>query len=118
MAVISRLSTNMLRDPSTYMITDRPGHAKELLWSPHDEPGKGEVTKIPTNGTSVNGRMFLHYMSVHRWVDGGTWVLNCSGIAYSDNGGYNWRLAYWKFPGNSNFGQVAFVQDRGYTYLF
>src|SRR5207237_565566 len=39
-------------------------------------------------------------------------------LAYSDDEGQNWRPASWIWPGRSNFGQVAFVQDGGSLYLF
>jgi hypothetical protein len=44
------------------MITDRPGHAKELLSSRKIDGD--EITVIPTYGVAVGDRLFLHYMSV------------------------------------------------------
>ncbi len=98
------------------MITDSRGRARDLLprhlW-------RREVTRIPTYGVSIAGRMYLHYMSVRRWGSPGRWTLTLSGLAYSDDSGVSWtapRSARW--PANSNYGQVAFVKDRGYVYLF
>jgi hypothetical protein len=99
------------------MIAHRPWHAKELLSS--RKVAGSEKTVIPTYGVSVGNRMFLHYMSVRDWDAPGRWTLNHSGIAYSDDGGNTWikdRNTIW--PGNSNFGQVAFVPQGDYIYVY
>jgi hypothetical protein len=96
------------------MITDRPGHAQQLL-----RPGRDDKTVIPTNGVSIGDRLFLHYMAVASWGAPGEWELNRSGLAYSDDGGQTWTKApevTWE--GKSNFGQVAFVKLDGLLYLF
>jgi hypothetical protein len=106
------------RDPSdgleiAAMIEDRPGHAAQLL-----RPGRDDVTTIPTNGIAIGQRMYLHYMGVTKWGNPGSWDLSLSGIAYSDDAGQSWTKdedAIW--PGDSNFGQVAFAQQEGYVYL-
>jgi hypothetical protein len=99
------------------MITDRPGHAAELLSSLKD-PGV-EQTVIPTYGVAVDDRMFLHYMSVREFGEPGHWTLNYSGLAYSDDGGQTWeKNSGVRWPGDSNFGQVAFVEHGAYVYLF
>lgn len=99
------------------MITDTPGHAKELLPS-QKIPGV-ENTVIPTYGVGVGDRMFLHYMSVNTWGAPGHWTLNYSGIAYSADEGNTWtEQADSRWPGDSNFGQVAFVEQADYLYLF
>jgi hypothetical protein len=106
------------RDGLTFdaMATDRPGHAKELVGG-SDVPGE-EVTVIPTNGVSVGTRMFLHYMAVREWGPPGEWWLNRSGLAYSDDDGHTWTVSDAFWPGDSNFGQVAFVEKGRYVYLF
>lgn len=98
------------------MVTDARGRARDLLprhlW-------RREVTRIPTYGVSIEGRMYLHYMSVRRWGRPGEWTLSGAGLAYSDDDGLSWtqpREARWQ-PG-SPFGQVAFVHLQGYLYLF
>lgn len=99
------------------MITDKPGHAKELLAS--KKVDGDETTVIPTFGAAVHDRLFLHYMSVRKWGAPGHWTLNHSGLAYSDDLGQNWTKdpdLVW--PGDSNFGQVAIVESRGYLYFF
>ncbi|MDI7278086.1 MAG: DUF4185 domain-containing protein, partial [Anaerolineae bacterium] len=64
------------RDPSdglTFddMITDRPGHAKELLHA-----GSADKTVIPTYGVAIGDRLYLHYMAVLAWGSPGQWLLN------------------------------------------
>lgn len=99
------------------MITDTPGHAKELL--PSLKKAGVETTVIPTYGTGIGDRMFLHYMSVRSWGAPGHWTLNHAGIAYSEDDGNTWsEPAGARWPGDSNFGQVAFVGQGGYLYLF
>jgi hypothetical protein len=96
------------------MVTDRPGHAGELL-----SHGLRDATVIPTNGVAIGGRMFLHYMAIRAWGEPGSWALNRSGLAYSDDGGNTWTQdtgARW--DGQSNFGQVAIVKADGKAYLF
>ncbi|HEX9890087.1 MAG TPA: DUF4185 domain-containing protein [Nitriliruptorales bacterium] len=93
------------------------GTASELL--PSRKVGGEEKTVIPTNGTSLNGRMFLHYMSVRTWDGAGRWTLNHAGLAYSDDDGRSWiKDPRARWPGHSNFGQVAFVHHGEHVYLF
>jgi hypothetical protein len=116
---------NGLRNAS--MIMDRDSHAKELIPGLHQpNDGRGEVTKIPTSGVAVGETMFLHYMSVKKWVDSGKWDLNYSSLAYSDNKGQDWNLVPFKWEKDGNFGQVAFVRGdqlpgplaTSYIYMF
>jgi hypothetical protein len=106
----------------------RPGgYAKELI---PREPHENEVIKIPTSGVEVNRRLFLHYMSIARWVKPGHWNTNYSALAYSDAKGETWSHPYHissegmpfvtgvVWPGHSNFAQVGFVKDGGYVYIF
>lgn len=133
MAVIREPRQLLTDDPfeGARMITDRPGHAKELIPGLHQaNDGRGEVTKIPTNGFTVAGRMFLHFMSVSQWwPESGEWQTRYSSIAYSDHEGEDWRVVeppMWpssrsrKSEGaqGSNFAQVAFARERDYLYLF
>lgn len=99
------------------MVTDRPGHAKELLGS-RKVDGE-ERTVIPTYGISIRGRQYLHYMSVRTWDGPGRWDVRHSGFAYSDDGGRTWTKdarAVW--PDGSGFAQVAMVRRDGWVYLF
>jgi len=104
------------RDGLTFddMLTDRPGHAKQIL-----PKNSSDVTVIPTNGIAIGNRMILHYMAVKKWGDPGMWDLNESGLAYSEDDGQTWvKDTPVKWPGDSNFGQVAFVKSGEYLYLF
>jgi hypothetical protein len=96
------------------MITDRPGHAKQLL-----PRGASDVTVIPTYGVAIGQRMFLHYMAVREWGAPGEWFLNMSGLAYSDDDGQTWvKDEALRWEGKSGFGQVAFVKEKDDLYLF
>lgn len=72
------------------------GNAGQVLVA--DSGGRLEHTVIPTSGIAVNGRNYLHYMSVRAWGMPGGWVTNYGGLAYSDDGGRTWvksRTAFW-----------------------
>ena len=105
----------------TDFVTDRPGHAKELLPSlKHDGV---EITKIPTGGVNVGRRNYLAYMSVRHFGDPGQWITNYSGIAYSDDGGQNWvdvpSARRSNTPAfNDTFQMIAFAQRDGFVYAF
>jgi hypothetical protein len=98
------------------MVTDKPGHAKELLSS--KKVDNDEQTVIPTFGVSVRDRIFLHYMSVKHWGQPGHWELNRSALAYSDDLGQTWTKDALVWPGDSNFGQVAIVESDGCLHFF
>jgi hypothetical protein len=98
------------------MIVDRPGHAKELL-SSRKIPIL-EQTVIPTGGTSVGGRMYLHYMSVRRFQAHGRWSINHAGLAFSDDDGATWIKSGPMWSSSSNFGQVTFEQRPGDDFLY
>jgi hypothetical protein len=114
------------RNPSDGMsfdnfVTDRPGHAKELL--PSLKQNGVEMTKIPTGGINVGGRDYMAYMSVRQFTTPGRWITNYSGIAYSDNGGQTWKDA----PGaqrpntaalDDNFQMIAYARHDGLIYAF
>jgi hypothetical protein len=100
-------------------ITDESGRARELLSS--RKVYWVERTVIPTNGTSVGERMYLHYMSVQRWIGSGRWRINHAGLAYSDDDGHTWTKTGPLWGEFTNFAQVAFVRDTvesDYVYLF
>jgi len=95
------------------MVTDRPGHAKQLLAG---DPTVPEVTVIPTAAVSIGSRDFLHYMSVRSWGTGGEWATNYAGLAYSDDGGQTWVKTAFRWPTGFQLG--AFVRHEGRVYLF
>jgi len=92
-------------------ITDEHGRAKELVSSQKDENGAGEITCIPTHGIAVDGTIYVFYMSVHEWLEGGYWTANHSGIAISTDGGSTFEKHEPMWSGDSNFVQVALARD-------
>ncbi|MFL6122298.1 DUF4185 domain-containing protein [Actinophytocola sp.] len=101
------------------MITDRPGHAAQLLG--HD-PGVSEASVIPTAAIATGSRDYLHYMSVRSWGTGGRWTTNYAGLAHSDDGGQTWvkpPAARWPNQGGGTGFQLgAFARADGWVYLF
>lgn len=99
------------------MITGAGGQATELLGS--RKIHGVERTVIPTYGISIDGRMYLHYMSVRTWNGPGRWDVRHSGFAYSDDGGRTWtKDQQMRWPDGSGFAQVAMVRRDGHVYLF
>lgn len=106
------------------MIEDRPGHAKEILPSAHNNDnadGRHEQTVIPASGVSDGKRMYLHYSSIRRFEADNRpdWVFNHSGIAYSDDDGRTWtmpRSSRW--AGDGNFGHGYLVRAGPRVYMF
>jgi hypothetical protein len=102
-------------------VTDRPGHAKELLPSlKHDGV---EMTKIPTGGINVGGRDYLAYMSIRSFTKPGHWITNYGGIAYSDDGGQTWKDVPSSHRPNTpaldeKFQMIAYAQRDGFVYAF
>lgn len=74
-----------------------------------------DYTDIPTYGVSVNGRIYVYFMSIRTW---NPWISNFAALAYSDDDGKTFTRIDNFFPGNSNFIQVALVKKDGYLYLF
>ena len=105
----------------TDFITDRAGHAKELL--PSLKRDGVEVSKIPTSGVNVGGRNYLAYMSVRHFGQPGQWLTNYSGIAYSDDGGQSWvdvpSAVRPNTPGfDEKFQMIAYARQDGFIYAF
>jgi hypothetical protein len=105
----------------TDFVTDRPGHAKELL--PSFKQDWDEITKIPTGGVNVGGRNYLAYMSVRHFGAPGVWFTNYGGLAYSDDDGQTWvdvpsagRLNTPSF--DDNFQMISFARRDGFVYAF
>jgi hypothetical protein len=105
----------------TDFVSDRPGHAKELL--PSLKQDNVEITKIPTGGVNVGGRNYLAYMSVRHFGDPGQWITNYGDIAYSDDGGQTWvevpsagRSNTW--ASDDPFQMISFARRDGFVYVF
>jgi hypothetical protein len=102
-------------------VTDRPGHAKELL--PSLKRDGVEMTKIPTGGINIDGRNYLAYMSIRSFTKPGHWITNYSGVAYSDDGGQNWKDVPNTHRQNTaaldeKFQMIAYARADGFVYAF
>ncbi|MDO4909796.1 MAG: DUF4185 domain-containing protein [Corynebacterium sp.] len=71
------------------------GTAKEFISSRKDADGVGERTVIPTSGITINGTMYVDFMSVRAWNDNGpgSWSTNYAGTVKSTDG-VNWFPVY------------------------
>jgi Domain of unknown function (DUF4185) len=106
--------------PFTF-VSDRPGHAKELL--PSLKRDGIEMTKIPTGGINIGGRDYLAYMSIRSFTRPGHWITNYGGIAYSDDGGQTWKDAPSAHRPNTpaldeKFQMTAYARRDGFVYAF
>ncbi|MGH3897259.1 MAG: DUF4185 domain-containing protein [Pseudonocardiaceae bacterium] len=102
-------------------VTDRAGHAKELL--PSLKRDNVEISKLPTGGVNIGGRNYLAYMSVRHFGPPGQWITNYGGIAYSDDGGQTWVDAPLvrrpNAPGlDDKFQMIALARRDGFVYAF
>lgn len=94
--------------------------AREIV--PSKKAGE-ELTTIPTGGVHVAGRDYLAYMSVRHFApEGGRWITNHAGVAYSDDGGQTWTedLAARRVntpDGNDPFQVNAFARRDGFVYM-
>jgi hypothetical protein len=102
-------------------VSDRPGHAKELL--PSLKQDHVEISTIPTGGINIRGRDYLAYMSVRNFGQPGQWTTNFSGIAYSDDDGQTWT----DVPGarrqntpafDDPFQMTSYTRQDDYVYAF
>jgi hypothetical protein len=119
---LARSNDHNLADGMSFdFVTDRPGHAKELLSSLKQDGV--EITKIPTGGVNVGGRNYLAYMSVRQFTEPAHWITNHSGIAYSDDGGQTWTDAPGTHRPNTaalddKFQMIAYARRDGFVYAF
>jgi hypothetical protein len=88
------LATSSNRDLDNGLLLDEvvqrddDGVAGQIL--ERDPDLRKEETVIPTSGVAIDGRHYLHYMSVRKWGAKGEWVTNYAGIAVSEDGGHTW----------------------------
>ncbi|MGV9173644.1 MAG: DUF4185 domain-containing protein, partial [Promethearchaeia archaeon] len=98
------------------MIVNSTGIAKQLIPS---SCADNEITKIPTAGISVNGNIYLYYMSLQQWGDHGHWDANYCGVAKSTDNGENFMiLENPRWPGGSNFIQTTIAPFGDYLYFW
>ncbi len=92
------------------------GSAKQVIHSPHS---RVEITKIPTHGVSVDGTIYLYFMSVAQWGEAGNWIANYAGVAKSTDDGQNFEvIEELQWPGDSNFVQVSIERVDDYLYFW
>ncbi len=109
-------------DPSdgltiTGAVTDKRGTAKELLRSLKVD--YKEMTVIPTNLFSADGKLYCIYMSVRFWGAAGQWTANHGGLAVSEDLGETWqKLSDVQWPGDSGFIQTANAQVGDTMYIW
>jgi hypothetical protein len=110
------LATSTNRDLDGGLVLDgvveRDGVACQII--ERDPKARKEETVIPTSGVAVDGRHYLHYMSVRRWGKQGRWETNYAGVAVSSDGGHTWTKpprARWKnrWRNDHPFQQAAFA---------
>lgn len=119
---LARSSDDTLSDGMSFddFVTDRPGHAKELV--PSLKIDNVEMTTIPTGGVNVGGRDYMAYMSVKHFGPPGRWTTNHSDIAYSDDDGQSWVTpAGTRRPNTASFDDpfqmVSYVRHGGFVYM-
>lgn len=120
------LATSTNRDLDNGLLLDEvvsrddDGVAGQIL--ERDRKVRKEETVIPTSGIAVDGRHYLHYMSVRKWGDQGAWETNYAGIAVSEDGGHSWTKpagARWANTRRSDhpFQMGAFAMQDQSVYL-
>ena len=78
-----------------------------------------EYTKIPTGALSLNGSLYMSYMSVAWWMEeNDNWVCNYGGIMKSENDGTTWFKLDAQWPGNSKFCQMYPVMNMSDNYIY
>ena len=105
-------------DPSDGIAIDswilEPGtaFAKELI--PSLKVDNVEMTCIPTTAVSLNGNLYVYYMSVRHWSDtGGIWTCNNASIAISEDNGQTFsKVSNMSWDGDSNFILFSAVQPN------
>jgi Domain of unknown function (DUF4185) len=96
--------TDWLRGPD--------GRATAIIQGAHQPPfasDSSEQTKIPTSMVSIDGTIYLHYMSVRGFASkGGVWECNGSKWIYSGDPGQTWHECEIPFGSrSSNFNMLA-----------
>ena len=78
-----------------------------------------EYTKIPTGVLSLNGSLYMSYMSVAWWAENDDWFCNYGGIMKSEDDGLNWIKLDAQWPGGSKFCQMypSLNTADGYIYV-
>jgi len=103
-----------------WILNPTTGLAKELISSLKID--NVEMTCIPTTAVSLNGILYVYYMSVRHWSStGGMWTCNNASIAVSVDDGQNFsKMTNVSWDGDSNFILFSAVQpyDESDEYLY
>lgn len=77
-----------------------------------------EFTRIPTGAISLDGNLYMSFMSVAQWL-GDDWICNYGGIMKSSDDGATWTQLDARWSGDSMFCQMAPVYNKadGYVYV-
>jgi hypothetical protein len=96
-------------------LTGGDGLAIAVAEGLHQEPFKGEQSRIPTAMVTVGDKVYMHTMSVHGFASmGGVWLCNSSRFYMSEDEGANWRAAPEMFGDfRSSFNMLALSAERG-----
>lgn len=97
------------------MITKGKGNTATELLSSKKIPGT-EHTVIPTGSVSVNGKLYVYFMSVKEWGKPGEWVLNYGGLAVSEDDGQSFTKIEGFELDPDRFGQFAAGVVDDYVY--
>ena len=99
------------------MIGNKSGSTKvamELL-SSKKRPGN-ENTVIPTGSVSIDGKLYVYFMSVKEWGKPGHWTINYGGLAVSEDDGESFKKLDNVSLDPDKFGQVAAIIKDDYVY--
>ncbi|MCA9334722.1 DUF4185 domain-containing protein [Candidatus Saccharibacteria bacterium] len=102
---------------------DGYGLAPEIMYNGHKN--NGEYTVIPTDGISFpeTGNVIVSYMSLHSWwpTDDHAWANNYSGLAWSPDGNYFYRIGpTWPNnpdKNNSPYQVMSMQRDGDFVYI-
>jgi hypothetical protein len=96
-------------------LTGDNGKAIAVAEGVHQEPFKGEQSRIPTAMVTVGDKVYMHTMSVHGFASmGGVWLCNNSRFYVSDDEGATWAAAPEVFGDfRSSFNMLALSAQPG-----
>ena len=105
---------NNITDGIDITVVNNDGKVKEIL-----PLADGEKGIVPTAGVTAGGKQWIHYQSIDAKEFGSDmWTIKSSGLAYSEDGGNTWTRSNVSWGANSNFAQVALLNDNGYVYMY
>lgn len=100
-------------------LTNEKGRVSPVIQGQFGAQGRpNEYTYIPTGALSLNGALYMSYMSVAKWM-GDDWDCNYGGVMKSLDDGETWQKLDMQWPGDSKFCQMApaYSEADGYIYV-